>query len=66
MCSRIKLCIAIVKCSARFVADTSSVLIVPVIFFVITLTFVAYWIYVSANLLSVGEISKKPKSLPFG
>lgn len=66
MRSRIRLCIAIIKCSARFVSDTKSILIVPVIFFILTFGYVVYWLVVACYLYSSGTISDKPHSLPFG
>lgn len=66
MRSRIRLCIAVVKCSARFVSESKSILLVPVIFFFLTFFYILYWISVAAYLYSCGEISQKEHSLPFG
>lgn len=55
LCSRIRLCIAVIKCSARYVGDVSSVLFVPVLFFFITLGYIFYWIITATYLLSCGE-----------
>lgn len=56
-CRRIRLCIAVVKCSARFLADVSSVIFVPLAFFLLMVIFYFYWIVVSSFLYSSGEIS---------
>jgi solute carrier family 44 (choline transporter-like protein), member 1 len=64
--SRIKLAIAILKCSGRFMMENRLVLLIPPITFVISLLYFSYWVLVSLYLYSSGTVSQKDNQLPFG
>jgi len=54
LCSRIKLAIGIVKCSAKFLMENLQVLIIPLAAFFILLTYFVYWLASTAYLYSCG------------
>lgn len=64
MCNRIRLAIAITKVTAQYMASTWSIFSVPIIFFVLSGLFYAYWVGLSVYLYSSGNIVKGSTFLP--
>ncbi len=58
MCNRIRLAIELVEITAKYVKDTWSIFIVPIIFYIISGCFYGYWVALSIYLYSSGEVSK--------
>jgi hypothetical protein len=56
MCNRIRLAIALVECTARYVGSTWSLFIVPLLFFLCSALFYAYWVAISVYLYSSGTV----------
>lgn len=65
LCNRIRLGVAIIKTTARFIQNTWSVFLIPIFFTVILGGFICYWVYTAAYIFSTGEISKRDAPLSF-
>lgn len=57
-CNKIRLAIAISEISSRFIWETLSILLVPIVMFIIISAYIAYWVALSVYLYSSGEIKK--------
>ena len=55
-CGRIKLGIAIIEATSQFVANKFSIFLVPIVFFLIIMIWIAYWIVSAVYVYSVGEV----------
>lgn len=58
MCNRIRLAIALIKTVAEYLQDTCTVFFVPLIFYLISGCFYAYWVALSVYIYSTGEVEK--------
>jgi len=58
MCNAIRLALALLKVVARFIAETCSVLFVPVIMFLVVVGFFIYWVVVAVYIYSTGTVVK--------
>lgn len=58
LCNRIRLAIGIIKTVTEYLGDTCSVFFVPVIFYVISALYYAYWVALSVYLYSSGTVTK--------
>lgn len=65
MCNRIRLAIAIMKTGTQFMRDVKTVLLVPPVFFLLTIAIYCYWIVASLFIYSSGEISDDDSSTSF-
>lgn len=65
ICHRISLVIAVIEATSKFVADTMTVILVPIIDAIITIIFVAFWVVGTVFIYSSGDL-KKRDGLPFG
>ena len=65
MCSRIQLAIKIIQATADFITDVKTVLLVPIIFMFITVSYILWWAFIGAKLFSTGKTYWDEK-LPFG
>jgi len=54
------------QASARFMTDNPRVVLVPVVSFVVSIVFFAYWLVVALYVYSSGGVSSKDGTLPFG
>lgn len=66
MCTRIRLAIAILKCSSRFMTETPSALLISPICFILMCICFVYWFVVLIYLFGCGKVTTKAKALPFG
>lgn len=57
-CNRIRLAIALTEVAAIFVWKVMSIILVPIVFFIIVGLYLAYWITLSVFIYSSGEITK--------
>lgn len=57
-CNKIRLAIAITEVSAIFVWKVMSILLVPVIMFIVVGLYLAYWIALSVFIYSAGDVKK--------
>ena len=55
LCSRIRLAIAIFQVTSDFMRDTPSLFLIPIIFLIIGLSFLAIWIVSAVWIFTVGE-----------
>lgn len=62
MCNRIRLSIALVEVTAKYLSNVWSVFAVPFLFFAITACYYAYWVALSIYLYSTGTVSKSSNS----
>ena len=62
---KIEVLIVILKCSARFVNENMTIILVPPVFYVILIVWFIFWMVGAVYLYTVGEIDEK-SSLPFG
>ena len=63
--NRIRLGIAIVKATARFIQNTWSLFLIPIVFTIIMAAFICYWVFIAAYIFSVGEIGPRDAPLQF-
>ena len=63
LCNRIRLGVAIIKTTARFIQNTWSIFFVPIVFTVLLCAFIGYWVVTAAFIFSVGEVG--PRDSPF-
>lgn len=61
-CNKIRLAIAITEVAAIFVWKVMSILLVPLIMFIVVSLYLAYWIALSVFIYSAGEVQKSPSS----
>lgn len=57
-CSRIQLGVAIMEATSEFVRDTTSIFLVPFIFFFIICAWMVFWIFSAIYVFSVGDAVK--------
>jgi hypothetical protein len=62
LCKRIRLGVAIIKCTAQFIGSTPSVFFIPLFFVIFIGAWIAGWAFSAVYLFSVGEI--KPRDAP--
>ena len=55
MCNRIRLAVALIQVTARYINKTYSIILVPFFFFIFTIFWIVYWIYLSIFLYANGE-----------
>jgi solute carrier family 44 protein 1 (choline transporter-like protein)/choline transporter-like protein 2/4/5 len=58
MCNRIRLAIALVQVTAKYLASTCSVFFVPFIFYTISAFYYCYWVALSVYIYSSGTVTK--------
>lgn len=58
-CTRIRLGVAIMQATSQFVKDTTSIFLVPFIFFFIICAWMVFWIISAIWMFSVGEPVKR-------
>lgn len=63
--SRVKLAATIIQATADYLTDVTRVMFVPIILFVMLVTFLCWWMWSGAYLFSSGEVVHDP-SQPFG
>jgi solute carrier family 44 (choline transporter-like protein), member 2/4/5 len=63
MCERIRLAIALSEVTAEYVGKVCSVYFVPILFYILTILFYAYWVALSVFIYSSGTITKANNSL---
>ena len=59
MCNRIRLSIALIQIAAKYINSNSSILIIPFIFFVLTIGWIIYWVVLCVFLYSSGDFDKE-------
>ena len=59
MCNRIRLSIALIQIAAKYINSNSSILIIPFVFFVLTIAWIIYWVVLCAFLYSSGDFDKE-------
>ena len=64
MCNRIRLSIALVEVTAKYLSSTWSVFFVPFIFYIISALYYAYWVALSIFLYSSGTVQKSNSFIP--
>jgi hypothetical protein len=62
MCNRIRLSIALVEVTAKYISQTWSVFFVPLIFYILSALFYAYWVALSIYIYSTGTVEKSSGS----
>ena len=63
MCNRIRLAVALLEATARYIHENCYVTLVPFLFFFISIAWYAYWIVLSIFLYSTGEFNKEKSSV---
>jgi len=58
MCNRIRLSIALIQIAAKYINSNCSVLFIPLLFFVLTVGWIAYWAVLSIYLYSSGDFDQ--------
>ena len=62
MCNKIRLSIALMEVTAKYISNVWSIFSVPFIFYIITGLYYAYWVALSIFLYSTGEVTKSSSS----
>ncbi len=65
LCNRIRLGVAILKCTASFIGRNPSIFIVPVVFLFLILVWVVVWMFFAIFIYTIGEITQRPSPLGF-
>lgn len=65
LCKRIRLGIAIIKCTAQFIGGTPSVFFIPIFFVLLVGGWIAGWAFSAVYLFSVGTIEPRASPLSF-
>lgn len=65
LCGRIRLGVAIVKATARFINNTWSLFLIPIFFIIIIGAFICYWVFTAAYIFSIGQIGPRDAPLQF-
>lgn len=63
MWSRIRVGIAIIKCTAQFIQNTWSVFLIPIIFVILAAAWILAWLLAAVFLFSVGDIVQREAPL---
>lgn len=58
LCNRIRLAIGLIKTVTEYLADTCTVFFVPLIFYIFSAFYYAYWVALSVYLYSSGTVTK--------
>lgn len=61
--SRIRLAVAIMKVTSSFIYRTPTIILLPIIFFILCMAWVLAWTFLAVYIMSVGDI--KPREAPF-
>ena len=61
MCNRIRLAVALIQITAKYINRTWSIILVPLFFFILTIVWIVYWISLSIFLYATGEFNKNSK-----
>lgn len=64
-CSRIKLAVAIMKVTGSFIMNVPQTLLMPLMFAVICMGWIAAWAFTAIYLFSIGNIEPRPAPLTF-
>jgi hypothetical protein len=59
MCNSIRLSIALIECSAQYVFTTFTLVFVPLVLYILTGLFYAYWVALSVYIYSSGTVDSK-------
>ena len=59
MCNRIRLSIALIQISAKYINLNFQVLLIPFLFFILTIGWIAYWAVLAIFLYSSGDFDKE-------
>jgi len=64
-CSRIRLAVAITKVSSSFIYRTPTIMLLPVVFMVLIVSWIVAWVFLAIWIMSVGEPQPRPAPLDF-
>ena len=59
MCNRIRLAVALIQVTAKYLNNTCSIIFIPFLFFIVTILWIAYWICLSIFLYATGEFDEE-------
>ena len=59
MCNRIRLAIALIQISAKYINSNFSVLFIPFLFFILTIGWLVYWVVLTVYLYSSGDFDRE-------
>ena len=59
MCNRIRLAVALIEVTAKYINQTCCIIFVPFLFFVLTIIWIAYWIVLSIFIYATGDFNKE-------
>ena len=59
MCNRIRLAVALVQITAKYINNVCCIVIIPFLFFIIVIIWIAYWICLSIFLYATGNFNKE-------
>ena len=61
MCNKIRLAVALIQVTAKYLNSTCCIIFVPFLFFLIIIIWMAYWIILSIFIYATGEFSENSK-----
>ena len=59
MCNRIRLAVGLIEATGKYINNNCCIVLVPFLFFIFNVAFIAYWVLLSAYLYSSGEFDEK-------
>ena len=59
MCNRIRLAVALVQITAKYINNVCCIVFIPFLFFIIVIIWIAYWICLSIFLYATGNFNKE-------
>jgi hypothetical protein len=59
MCNRIRLSVALIQIAAKYINTNCSILLIPFLFFIITIAWFVYWVVMSVYLYSTGDFDQE-------
>lgn len=65
LCNRIRLGVAIIKCTSDFIRSTWSVFLIPIFFVIATAVWITAWLFTAVFIFSVGELTYRDAPFQF-
>ena len=59
MCNRIRLAVALIQVTAKYLNSTCCIIFVPFLFFLVIIVWMVYWIILSIFIYATGEFDKE-------
>ena len=61
MCNRIRLAVALIEVTSKYINENCCIIFIPFLFFIIAIIWIAYWIILSIFIYATGDLSENSK-----